>query len=325
MSSPWTAPRAGALFGYMHEDTAVECSLLPGNGRALCVLSAGDMAFELLRAGAATVVAADPNPAQHELVRWKLNQAAEGGRNTASGLIDRRLQWLARWVAPLVFPRSVQQAGAETLARHFKTLRWRGAWGLLGAGITLAFPLAFRRHLPGDVVTRLRCRFEAATLSQAGDPGPWLQRMLCQRPEDVPHAWASALPDAGMKDDQQLIVCPTLLHETQAGTSFDLVAASNILDTAPASDLISLLEALAPQVKTGGWCVLRSLFREANEWPPPPPGWEVDDELTRRLLRADLSPLCRVSVVLRRTGHSSSSAPIAKLPAMGSVEWHRSV
>lgn len=304
MSSSWAAPQLGALFGYMHEDTAIECSLLPPDGRALCVLSAGDMAFELLRAGTSLVVAADPNPAQHELVHWKLKSAASGQRQTATGIIDRRLQWLARWVAPLVFPRAVQEAGGDVLKRHFASRRWRLAWGCLGAGITVAFPSFFRRHLPRDVVPRLQRRFETACLEHP--TSPWLQRMLCCQPEDVPAAWASTWPDPGMGSDERLSLVETLLHQTHAGVKFDLVAASNILDTAPTADLLPLLQALAPQVHPGGHLVLRSLFREAHEWPHVPSTWEVNGDLTPLLSRQDRSPLCRVSLVLRRTTETAS-------------------
>jgi hypothetical protein len=104
-----------------------------------------------------------------------------------------------------------------------------------------------------------------------------------------------------MRDDERLTLSAAPLHRTDGGGNFDLVAASNILDTAPASDLLPLLNALAPQVRAGGALVLRSLFRETSEWPPAPSGWEVDAAVTSRLSLQDRSPLCRVSVVLRRT------------------------
>jgi len=291
----------------MHEDPGIECSLLPQGGRVLCVLSAGDMAFELLRAGASRVIAADPNLAQHELVRWKLNNAAQGTRQMVTGIIDSRLRWLVRWIAPLVFPRCVQQADVVVLGRHFTSRRWRMAWWLLGVGITVVFPSPFRRHLPADVVARLRRRFETACITQAGNPSPWLQRMLCARLEDVSNVWDSTWPDTSMQNDERLTLSEALLHQTNAGRNFDLVAASNILDTAPAADLLPLLATLASQVRPGGKVVLRSLFREANEWPPAPLGWEVDAEATLRLCLQDHSPLCRVSVVLRRTAEVASA------------------
>lgn len=301
MSPPWSASRLGALFGYMHEDPDIECSLLPLRGRVLCVLSAGDMAFELLRAGASQVVAADPNRAQHELVRRKLQNAAAGRHEDLTGSIDRRLRWLARCIAPLVFPRSMQQAEPEYLNAHFGSYRWRISWSLLAMGIAVAFPGSFRRYLPRDIVTRLRQRFEAACLEQSNRVSPWFLRMLSRSPADAPEVWNSTWPDAEMFNDERLTLVLSALQQVCSFGRFDLVAASNILDTAPASELQGLLDKLAPQVNEGGYFVLRSLFRETGEWPPPPSGWEVETKLTAQLLGQDRSPLCRISVVLRRT------------------------
>ncbi len=274
--------------------------MLSTGGRALCVLSAGDMAFELLRAGASQVVAVDPNKAQHELVRRKMQNAAAGRHEDIAGSIDLHLRMLARWVLPLVFPRSVQQASSACLQAHFGSYRWRMAWSLLNVGIRMVFPKSFRGCLPRDVVTRLRHRFEVACFAQSARSNPWLQRLLCQTPTDAPSAWSSTWPDAEMLSDARLVLASGTLQEVGVRGRFDLVAASNILDTLPVSELQRLLTCLAPQVNEGGYFVLRSLFREPDEWPGPPTGWEANAELYEQLSRLDRSPLCRVSVVLRR-------------------------
>jgi S-adenosylmethionine:diacylglycerol 3-amino-3-carboxypropyl transferase len=58
------------LFGHVQEDTSLEASLAY-NGRALCIGSGGETAFDLLLGGAKDVVAIDVNPAQSLLVRLK--------------------------------------------------------------------------------------------------------------------------------------------------------------------------------------------------------------------------------------------------------------
>lgn len=301
MSAPWTSGclRGGtaptALFGYMHEDPAPECSLANARTRALCVLSAGDMAFALLRAGAAEVTAADPNPGQHDLVQWKLEAAAAGmdleqavrSGAVSRGRIDARLRFIARWIKPLV------PAGS---------FRWQAAWRLLRFGIAMTFSAGYRAHLPADVIARLKRRMETALQSAASKPSPWLDRMMASQASLVPDAWGSTWPDPGWLCETRLKRIHGTLQDAVSHEPWQLVAASNILDTCPPHDAPLMLSRLGSQMSPGGVVVIRSLFREEADWPPPPEGWHVDADVLSRLAFMDRSPLCRVSVVYRCQG-----------------------
>lgn len=78
--SPWTVGRLRGkgepevIFGFQHEDGAVEVEVLrrAGGGRCLCIASGGEIAFGLVSAGANEVVAVDTNPAQLRLVELKM-------------------------------------------------------------------------------------------------------------------------------------------------------------------------------------------------------------------------------------------------------------
>lgn len=340
MSHPWSSPRLctlrggkgkGLLFGFMHEDPALEVALLPPGGTAACVLSAGDVAFAMARAGASRVVAADVNPAQHALARlklalahqrWTLSRAMHTSvregiisdmaslwftqesesllRNAGvldrplmgAGDVDTRLRFLARWITPLV----ISGNGGQS-----KDWRWRLAWSTLGVVLPIVFPAGLRRHLPADVVTRLRRRMESALSLPEAHDNPWLQRLM-QHPSALAEAsFASAWPDTAAVDPQRMHLREDTLDHAMLGGSFDLIATSNIFDTEPAGALNSFLQSISVHTHTGTRIIIRSLFRDAADWPAPHSGWKVEATLTARLQSLDLSPLCRVSLVLERT------------------------
>ena len=331
MNDPWAAarlrslrPHSGpeVLFGYMHEDPAPESSLLPPNGVAACVLSAGDMAFALVDAGARHVTAADPNPAQHALVRLKLAAATCGWTldkavNTtvgavlptvadhrgmrasdfefwrsasrqkrpliAAGTVDARLRLMARWVLPLL------------MKRGFGSWRWAVAWSALGLVLRTTFPATLRQALPTDITQRLKTRFERQAAASEAGRNPWLQRVIQAHPESSPWIFASTWPASGM--NAKLVLHEGLLGPGTGALRCDLIATSNIFDTSSADALYGFLRELHPQ--PGCRVVVRSLFRELEEWPALPPGWELEKEITGRLQAMDQSPLCRVSLVAR--------------------------
>lgn len=97
-----------------------------------------------------------------------------------------------------------------------------------------------------------------------------------------------------------------ILHEgtldsVSAPLPFDLVATSNIFDTSAPSALTMFLHGIMNITKPGSTVIVRSLFREALEWPAPPDAWTTDLPATRLLQDQDRSPLCRVSLVVRRS------------------------
>ncbi len=317
----------GPMFGWMHEDAEAETALIPVGGSAACVLSAGDVAFALLRAGAREVVAADPSPLQHELVKLKLAAARRGdgirqvsdqkaGEILASmdpgalphswhrrpmlaaGSVDARLRWIARHVTPLVAGHPCGKADWQAV---FKRKRWRLAWRLLALAVRCVFPLWYRRHLPGDFIMRLRQRFESCCLRDDAETNPLLRRLLSRTVgggED--EIWMPAWPPTEPALLDRLHLHEGVLGDLTTAGPFDMVAASNILDTRPAAEINDLLAAFRAAVVPGGWLVLRSLFREAEDWPEPPPNWVLDSRQTHKLRQRDRSPFCQISAVFQR-------------------------
>ncbi|QIF00673.1 DUF3419 family protein [Roseimicrobium sp. ORNL1] len=317
----------------MHEDPAPEIALLQPGHRVACVLSAGDMAFSLLKSGACHVTAADVNPAQHALARmklalhaqgWSLSDAAlsdvtqalrnagheawvrDGDRDLlgaakymsrpllAAGDIDLRLRILARWIAPWVLPPATDE-------RRFGRLRWRAPWYLLGTAIRMVFPRDLRLHLPADLGARVKQRMESRLAASDAADNPWLQRLLQPQPWTQPEVLKTSWP-AQKSPIESDVLC---LHEgpldaSSAPLPFHLISASNIFDASSPDTLRDFLMHLQPCTTAGSLVVVRSLFRDAGEWAAPPAGWEVDREQTSQAQALDQAPLCRVSVVMKR-------------------------
>jgi hypothetical protein len=312
----------GPLFGTMHEDAAVECKLLVPGGRVACVLSAGDVAFELLRAGASEVVAADPNPNQHELVTIKMDFARQGrsvadvaglricdvARDLpktepwhlrpvlAGGSVDLRLRSLARWVTPWVSGSSATQ----DFTTAFERRRWRLAWGMLAWAVRLFFPPWYRHHLPPDFIQRLRCRFENCCLRRDADSNPLLRRLLAISEKNTKWAWEPTWPPLDETVLNRLHLHEGVLSDLAEQGKFDLVSASNILDTQPRESLNPLLDAFHDSVNPGGWLVLRSLFWQTSEWPTPSKAWVLNAQATADAKQVDRAPLCHISAVFQR-------------------------
>jgi hypothetical protein len=318
----------GPLFGYMHEDADCEVSCLPPSGRAACVLSAGDVAFALAKAGADHVLAADPSPAQIAWVRCKqqiakqnltpkdlLNhnvtealahfpKAAAATKSArwhrrpllAAGEIDHHLRLIARWINPWILGRANDH---QDWSRTLNRAGWQLAWQALACGVALAFPFWYRRHLPADFIRRLRHRFETTVQRADQENNHVLQRMLAAHPATCPDAWEPTWPTPDAATMTSIELRQGKLEDQAQSGCYDLFALSNILDTQPPPALTSLLTALRPQANPGAIVVLRSLFRDLPDWPEPPPGWTLDKPKTQTLQALDKSPLCQISAVYR--------------------------
>jgi hypothetical protein len=347
MNEAWKTARlrfagGGPLFGSMHEDPRCEASLMPEGGRAVSVLSAGDVAFALVKSGASAVIAADPSAAQHEWVKLKLALATQGfgvddvknwtvaeahqrlphaERNhrawhrrpvLAAGAVDARLAWLARWIKPWVLG---QPESVADWQRAIQSRRWRLAWSALSLGVKAVFPVWYRRHLPNDFVARLRCRFEVTCTRPEAMNNPLLSRMLRGTPGENAEAWTDTWPCLGMNHEPVLHQHLGTVEDPPLPAAVDLFALSNILDTQPAAALAPLLEKLHAAARVGATVVLRSLFRETDEWPQPPAGWVLDRELTRQLQATDRSPLCQVSAVYRCSNQPAGTSGAITAPS----------
>lgn len=222
----------------------------------------------------------------------------------SAGLIDERLRWLARRISPSVAPVELRRALSgvtSDLEGGFKRLPWRAAWRLLGFGLAAAFPPFFRRHLVPGAAQRFRDRVERQCLAHDVASNLWLKRLMGVLPDEEPQVYARAWPDLPRTEWARMSLQNKSLSEACYGEpAFHLVAASNILDTQPAEVLALLLQELAPFVLGGGHLVLRSLFREIDEWPSAPPGWHLDVLLTRSMMDLERSPLCQVSAIYVR-------------------------
>jgi hypothetical protein len=291
------------------------------------------MAFSLLKAGASHVAAADVNPAQHAISRlkltlhaqnWSLSDAAsvtlagalqeaapEGWLRAsdrellsasklasrpllAAGDIDRRLRFLARWIAPWVMPSAAD-------VRRFGRLRWRAPWHILGLGIRMVFPQSLRLYLPADLSSRLQRRMENSLAASDASGNAWLQRLLQPRPwihEDALRtSWPDHAPTSG--------TAPLHLHEgsldaSPASQPFHMISASNIFDASPSDSLGQFLARLKSSTMIGSVVLVRSMFREAHEWGDMPAGWRIDPDATSESSKLDRAPLCRISVAVRR-------------------------
>jgi hypothetical protein len=331
------------VFGFMHEDPAPEVSLLPRSGGALCVLSAGDVAFALCAAGAKEVLAVDPNPAQIALVRLKL-AAAETGWTAeraaaasvdeaisissdsswlrpedralclpvrrrpvlAAGDVDKWLRRIARWhvrFLPAAMTSMLDVEPWPRLSRDvFNNWRWRLAWRLFDRAISLRFSRKFRRELPPDFCRRLQARLEQWLTSSNAWENPWLRRLLAAGRTSQAIAATSAWPSVAVAANKEALrIDQCLLSDAIISEPLDLIATSNIFDTVPASALGGLLNSLRDNIRPSGIVVVRSLFREAGDWPAPPPRWEMAHDATSHARAIDRSVLCPVSIVLRRT------------------------
>lgn len=324
----------GPMFGYMHEDARCEVSCLPSQGQAVCVLSAGDVAFTLAAAGAQTVLAADPSAAQVEWVQCKQELAGKGlsakdllhctvaeglqqlGHSPSAppawqqrplltaGSVDSHLQWLARWINPWIIGQPVSRNDWQQVLR---TLRWRLAWRALSVGVALAFPVWYRRHVPSDFIRRLRQRFEATVQRMDVANNLVLQRMLSAHPAQSETAWHETWPAPKGENQCGIEIRNGKLQDVALTGRYDLFALSNILDTQAPTDLTELLISLRPLAKPGAIAVLRSLFRDLTDWPEPPSGWALDKQRTQELQALDRSPLCQVSAVYRADSECSLS------------------
>jgi hypothetical protein len=331
------------VFGFMHEDPAPEVSLLRPHGSALCILSAGDVAFALCAAGARRVIAIDPNPAQVALVRLKLAAAAAGwtARQAAAasirdaisfssesswlrpqdrapcqaverrpclaaGDVDKWLRRIARWYSrllPAALTRILDvESRREISIEVFNNWRWRLAWRLFDFVIRLRFARNVRRELPPDFCRRLRSRLEQRLAAPNASENPWLRRLLAATTASQTLAASSSWPDAAIAMNVgRLSLQQCLLSTAIIPDPLDLVATSNIFDTTPASALCEQLDSLRDSIRPSGVVVVRSLFREAGDWPAPPPGWTIAHDATADARSMDRSVVCPVSIILRRT------------------------
>jgi|GEM_PF-3086464 len=336
----WSHAWQDVNFGYMHEDPAVERSLALPGGISLCVLSGGDITYTLAAMGQ-DVTSVDVNPAQihlHELKKraaqhWNADEASRltlhkafqkidfhqslppetsgfwqqsrfRNRPLATlGRIDQKLRFIARWIAPWILPAGfpLNPNVAHSNPSLFSSRKWNTAWHTLRLGINLAFPAQFKKHLPEDTIYRLKRRFEKCCAEHPANYNPLLARMLARHPSTNTWAYQDSWPQTHA---ETILVLNSSLTEPSLilGRKFSLVSASNIFDTEPAHALLPFLEQIKSRLLPGGIVIVRSLFRDINDWPDLPTGWLLDQDVLTQTSMLDRAPLCRISLIIRYLG-----------------------
>lgn len=281
------------VFGHMHEDHALELSLIPRLPvrRALVIASGGDLAFALA-AAEVEVLAVDSNPAQIGLVRQKMTCAPKLLAELCfRGKVDRFFRlggWFPAWL--LDWPRLKPGKFRRFLTRRLEALLPRAVFLIHG-------PEAAAR-LDRRAIRLMRDRLEKAMAAPGAAGNPLLQALLGKgfgpRP---PGVWSPP----GIARWRSQIHRITLKHtdlgqelqETAAG-SLGLISVSNLPDTMSAAEWTALSALAAAALSPGGFLVVRSML--CASLPPDPSGPLVT--LTHSV--PDTSPLCPVILTGRK-------------------------
>lgn len=251
MPGPWT----NLMFGWTHEDSAIEVAAFASRARVFCIAAGGCTALRLAAAGH-RVTAVDINPAQVEYVR-----ARASGAPMRPGWVEA---WMGRarcafpaigWTSSRIRRFLEFDAAAPQLdywQRVLDTRRWRLALRILLAPSLLrlkyADPLVAFLPPAFSAIVRLRLARGFALHPNRGNPYAW--RMLAgaapfdlapgPRPLDLVCADAAAF----------LETCPP--------ASFDAFSLSNIIDGAPPGYEARLHHAVRRAAAPGAVMVWRS-------------------------------------------------------------------
>jgi S-adenosylmethionine:diacylglycerol 3-amino-3-carboxypropyl transferase len=220
------------LFGWTHEDAAIELEAFAGLRRVFCIAGAGDAAMALAAAGH-DVTAIDINPIQVEYAK-----ARAGGAPARPGAAERLIA-RGRAMLPLLgWPRSAVReflslddpaAQIEFWDRRLDTRRWRVALSVLLAprllGLIYAAPLL--AALPPNFGAVVRGRLRRGWAAHPNRHNPYAWRLLAGlageaklTPAHPPRRIAFACADAAG------------FLESIAPASFDALSLSNIVDGA---------------------------------------------------------------------------------------------
>lgn len=243
------------LFGWMHEDAAIELGAFRPGGRVFCIASAGCTAMALCRRH--EVVAADINPAQVDYARRRF---AGGGRTR--GAAERMMGFL-RTLAPLAgwWPRYVRaflelDDPAAQLAywrRHLDTRRFRVAIDLLLTKAVLGrvYAAPFLASLPPRFGGVVRARMERCFGRHANRDNPYARALLLgELPADPPPPEATAI--------RLVRADAAAFLEGEPEASFDGFTFSNILDGASDAYRARLEAAVRRAAAPGAIVVVRS-------------------------------------------------------------------
>ena len=273
------------VFGHMHEDHALEFSLLQDMPirRAVVIASGGDLALAL--AGRKVqVIAVDMNPAQIGLVRRKMDQAGNLEELCQCGQVDRVLRhggallgWLLGW--PEMSPGKLRSFLAENLQL---VLPWL---------VSMVHGKRAGNRLDRDAVALIRRRLESAMRAPDAGLNPWVQVLLGNGfGGEAPEVWRSEGIAMWEKETWRIRLRTGVLLDVLKSVekeSVGLISVSNLVDVMEPEDWKSLLIEVERCLPPGGFLVVRSMLRETI------PADEMDDFLRLSAMR-DRSPLCPV-------------------------------
>jgi S-adenosylmethionine:diacylglycerol 3-amino-3-carboxypropyl transferase len=246
------------MFGWTHEDSAIECAAFARRERAFCIAGGGCTALRLSSMGH-RVTAVDINPAQVEYMRER-----SSGFPMREGRIERLMRRGRSGFPAIGWTRDrVREflnfndcaAQMEHWKRALDNRRWRFALSTLLSPwlLRLLYAEPLLRALPPNFGAILRRRLERGFAAHAN--------------RDNPYAWRMLTGDAAFEADPgshaMRLVCADAAEflESSREGSFDAFALSNIGDGAGPQYVARLRKAIARAAAPGAMVVARS-FRE---------------------------------------------------------------
>ena len=290
------------VFGHMHEDHTVELSLvgrLPLK-RALVIASGGDLAF-LLAGANVEVTAVDSNPAQIELVNFKMQCPANLTDLCFGGRVDRLFRWGGPFLAwlfgwPEMRPGRIRILLADMLE------------GFLPRMVAFIHGARAGARLNCDAIHLIRRRLECAMRKPDAGNNPLLQVLLGNRfgPE-APEVWSQRGIEKwrGETDRIELKVADIaqVLRDSKE-SSLGLISLSNLPDVMDGDDWKLLVDDAGRVLAAGGHLVVRSMLSETLEWQ------YGDSFVTEENPLEDASPICPV-VWIGRKCEPTRTDPVA--------------
>ncbi len=254
-SNTWWGSANTLMFGWTHEDSAIELAAFSGHPRVFCIAGGGCTALQLAAAGH-KVTGVDINPAQIEYVRERASGAPmRAGRVEALMARVRgglpAIGWTPGRIREFL---EFEDAAAQSCYWHrvLDTRRWRLALHALLSPLILrlAYAQPLLAALPGDFSSRLRQRLARGWASHPNRTNPYAWRML--------NGTAPFDPDADPQAIRLACADAADFLEAKAPGAFDAFALSNIGDGAPAGYGTRLRNAVRRAGSTDAVVVTRS-------------------------------------------------------------------
>lgn len=253
------------LFGRMHEDSSIECSLFPPGAKVFCFASAGCTAMALAAQGR-PVDAVDVNPEQVAYVKRRL-----AGEAVQDGVVEHMLRRARNAIGRLGPDRDAirsflllenpceqvhiwQQDFDHALTpRLFDLALSRFVLGVF-------YRPGFLPSVPALFGETMRKRIIRGLGAHPNSSNPYFWRLLCgcDPPGFAPHAPITIAPRVICADVAEYL-------EAAAPRSYDAFSLSNIFDGATPQYQVRVRAAISKAAKPGAVVIVRSLLEPENE------------------------------------------------------------